>query len=60
MRKKSLHRNYELEEGEGGHTNGGVVHDEGDVVSEKKGEENGWSTAVLRQVSVEEEQSAHL
>ena len=55
-----MHRNYELEEGEGGHTNGGVVHDEGDVVSEKKGEENGWSTAVLRQVSVEEEQSAHL
>ena len=50
------HRDFELE---GGHANGGVVHDEDDV-SKKKGEADevtvdvGWAT-VVRQTSAEEE-----
>ena len=51
------HRDFELE---GGHANGGVVHDDDGDVSQKKGEADevavdvGWAT-VVRQTSAEEE-----
>ena len=57
MHVEKHHRDFELE---GGHANGGVVHDDEDDVSQKKGEADevavdvGWAT-VVRQTSAEEE-----
>ena len=58
MHVEKNHRDFELE---GGHTNGGVVHDDDDGdVSQKKGDADevavdvGWAT-VVRQTSAEEE-----
>ena len=58
MHVEKNHRDFELE---GGHANGGVVHDDDDGdVSQKKGEADevavdvGWAT-VVRQTSAEEE-----
>merc|ERR1719328_722153 len=59
MHVEKNHRDFELE---GGHANGGVVHDDEDDIAKKKDEADadevavdvGWAT-VVRQTSVEEE-----